>query len=136
MTNSAPFRATRAPRVSLHGTVCVTVQLENGRKLPAKLHQLSVTGGLLEVAAYLDERTKICLMLPVGESILYPKAVMLFPLGGALTYLQPFRITSMNEGERQILETEIARMLKQTVGRSTTDQSKGFRPPPFYLDSF
>lgn len=136
MTNSPPFRSTRAPRVSLHGTLCVTVQLENGRKLPAKLHQLSVTGGLLELAAYLDERTKICLMLPVGENILYPRAEMLFPLGGAFTYLQPYRITGMNETERQTLETEIARLLKQTVARSATAQSNGFRPPPFYLDSF
>jgi len=135
MTNSPPFRPTRAPRVSLHGTLCVTVLLENGRKLPAKLHQLSVTGGLLELSAYLDERTKISLTLPVGENILYPKAEMLFPLGGAFTYLQPFRITGFNDGERQILETEIARLLNQTVARSTAGPSKGFRPPPFYLDS-
>ena len=90
----------------------------------------------MELAAYLDERTKISLTLPVGEDILYPKAVMLFPLGGAFTYLQPFRITNINEGERQILETEIARLLKQTIARSTPGESKGFRPPPFYLDSF
>ncbi len=135
MTHSSPSRPTRAPRVSLHGTVCVTVLLENGRKLPAKLHQLSVTGGLLEVAAYLDERTKICLTLPVGENILYPKAVMLFPLGGALTYLQPFRITAMNETERQTLEAEIARLLKQAIARTTPGATKRFRPAPFHLES-
>ncbi len=136
MKNPSPSRPTRAPRVSLRGTVSVLVQLENLRRIPGKLHQLSVTGGLLELAMYLDERAKVGLTIPVGSGTLRPKAEMLFPMRAAQGYLQPFRFTSLWSEEREILETEITKLLKQTMAPTPGSHGPGFRPPRFYLESF
>ena len=129
-------RPIRATRVGLRGRICVTIQLENGRQVAAKLHQLSVTGGLLEISNYLEERSKVGLTLPIGASVVQPKAEMLFPMWEANGCLQPFRFTQLWAEERRMLETEITELLKQTVARSAPGQGTGLRPPPFYLESF
>lgn len=126
---------TRATRVSLQGRIALTIQLENGRQLPAKLHKLSITGGLLEVVTYLEERSRVTLTLPLGASMVRPQAEMLFPMWSAHGYLQPFRFTSLWAEERQMLETEITDLLKQTVTRSTAGQGAGVRPRRFDLES-
>ena len=127
---------TRATRVSLQGRISAIVQLENGRQLSGKLHQLSVTGGLLEIAMYLDERTKAGLAIPIGGNVLRPDAEMLFPMWGAQGFLQPFRFTRLWAQERQMLEAEIVELLRQSVARSTAGQGLAPRPRPFYLESF
>lgn len=135
MSPSPQPRPTRAPRVNLRGTVTVLVRLENLRRIPGKLHQLSIRGGLLELPAYLDERTTVGLTIPVGTDTLRPKAEMLFPMRGAGLYLQPFRFTSLWPEERLILEAEITKLLKETVS-AAGKHGLGFRPPRFYLESF
>jgi hypothetical protein len=114
---------TRAPRVNLQGRVSVFVRLENGRQLIGKLHQLSVTGGVLQIATYLEERSKVGLTIQIGASMVRPDAEMLFPMWGAHGYLQPFRLTRL-----------WAERLKETVARSTP--GSGFRTRGFYLESF
>ena len=136
MTDSCQLRpARRAPRVRLRGSISAIIQLENGRQLPAALHQLSLTGGLLEVANYLEERTPVSLAIPIGSSVVRPQAEMLFPMWGAYGYLQPFRFTNLWAEERQVLEMEITKLLKQTVARSTVGRGSGLQPPHFYLES-
>jgi hypothetical protein len=125
---------TRATRVSLQGRISVILQLENGRQLSGKLYQLSATGGLLEIAMYLDERTKVGLAVPIGGNVLRPDAEMLFPMWGAQGFLQPFRFTRLWAQERQMLEAEIVELLRQSVARSTAGLRP--RPRPFYLESF
>jgi hypothetical protein len=125
---------TRAPRVSLQGRVSVFVRLENGRQLTGKLHQLSITGGLLEIPTYLEERSKVGLTIPIGASMVRPDAEMLFPMWGAHGYLQPFRFTRLWAEERHRLEEDISERLKQTVARSTLGSE--FRTRGFYLESF
>ncbi len=127
---------TRAPRLSLQGIVSASIHLENGRQLSGKLRTLSVTGGLLDLAASLDERTNISLIFRFGPGVLQSKAQLLFPMRGGMGYLQPFRFTSLGVKERQTLETEITEQLKQAVARERTAHGRGFRPPHFYLESF
>jgi hypothetical protein len=137
MTDSLqPRPRTRAPRVSLGGSISALVQLENLRRVPGKLHQLSITGGLLELAMYLDERAKVGLTIPVGLSTVRPEAEMLFPMRGAHGYMQPFRFTSISAEERQILEKELTERLKQSMAPDAAGHGSGFRPPRFYLESF
>lgn len=112
------------------------VQLENLRRIPGKLHQLSITGGLLELGMYLDERAKVGLTIPVGSGTLRPKAEMLFPMRAAQGYLQPFRFTSLWAEEREILDAEITKLLKQTMTPTQGSHGPSFRPPRFYLESF
>jgi hypothetical protein len=136
MSPSFPIRRKiRATRISLQGRIVVTIELENGRFLTGKLQQLSVTGGLLEVPMYVEERSKVGLALPIGATTLRPQAEMLFPMWGALGYLQPFRLTRLWAEERLILETEINEVLKQSVARSSTGHGDAFRPPRLYLES-
>ncbi len=127
---------TRAPRVSLQGRISVILRLENGRQITGNLHQLSVTGGLVEVAMYLDERSKVGLAIPIGASLVRPDAELLFPMRSARGYLQPFRFTRLWTEERQMLEAEISDRLKQTVARTAAGQGKGSGPRSFYLESF
>jgi hypothetical protein len=124
----------RAPRASLHGRVSAIIQLENGRKLPVRLHQLSVTGGLLEIANCLDERIKINLTIPFASGTACPKAEMLFPMRSSPGYLQPFRIIRMSAEDLQLLDREVTEILKNslTPGKSSQDP----RLPRFYLDTF
>jgi hypothetical protein len=124
----------RAPRASLHGRVSAIIQLENGRKLPVRLHQLSVTGGLLEIANCLDERIKINLTIPFASGTVCPKAEMLFPMRSSPGYLQPFRIIRMSAEDLQLLDREVTEILKNslTPGKSSQDP----RLPRFYLDTF
>lgn len=136
MSHSPRMRkSTRAARVALQGRISVMVLLENGRQFPAKLHQLSVTGGLLEVDMYLEERSKVGLTLPIGNSLVRPSAEMLFPMWSAQGYLQPFRFEHLWAEERQTLETEIMELLRQSVVRSGAAAPAGPRSSP-YLDSF
>jgi hypothetical protein len=137
MTNfPQPRSRTRAPRVSLRGSVSVLIQLENLRRIPAKLHQLSITGGLLELAAYVDERARVEMKFQMGSAVLAPQSVMLFPMRGAHGYMQPFRFTRLWAEESQILETEITELLKRSVTPAPAGHGSGFRPPRFYLESF
>jgi len=125
----------RAPRVALHGSVSASIQLENGRKLPARLHQLSITGGLLEVHSYLDERIRITLTIPFASgTVISPKAEMLFPMRGGVGFLQPFRITRMTGDELQLLDREITGLLKNSLAPARPGHPRDVRPP--YLESF
>ena len=123
----------RAPRVSLRGMISVIILLENRRQLSAKLHQLSLTGGLLELANYLDERSAIALGFHLGPSFLQAKAQMLFPMRGGIGYMQPFRFTAFAAGARQTLEREIPSLLKQPLGAA---HGLGIPPKRYFLDSF
>ena len=149
MLHPRPIRtATRAPRVPLRGTVSATIHLENQRVLIAKLHQLSMTGGLLEVATYIDERSRIALAFQLGAGPLLAKAEMFFPMRGGRGYLQPFRFTAFGAGVRQTLESEVAALLKQTFplvkppepapsdARVKAGHGTGLRLPKFFLDTF
>jgi hypothetical protein len=136
MSQLSQTRPTRAPRVNLRGTVTVVVQLENLRRMPAKLHQLSVRGGMLELAMYLDERAKVGLTFPVGSSTVHPKAEMLFPMRAANSYLQPFRFSSLWAAERDLLEREITGLLNQTAAPAPGSHGPKSRPPRFELESF
>ncbi len=129
-------RGTRAARVSLQGRISVALVLENGRHLSGKLHQLSVTGGLLEVTKYLEERSKVELAIPLGGSLVRPGAEMLFPMWSAHGFLQPFRITRLWAQERQMLEAEITELLRQSVARSTARPGFSSGARPFHFDSF
>ncbi len=127
------YRAIRAPRIALRGTVSVTLQLENKRQLIGKLHRLSTTGGLVELVPYIDERSKVMLVFQLGAGLLQGKAEMLFPMRGGIGYLQPFRFTGFAPGARQTLEIQIAALLKQTLG---PNRAVGPNAPRFLLDSF
>lgn len=108
----------RAPRVKLAGTILALVQLENGRQVRARLHQLSFTGGLLHLESPLDEGIKAEVMFHVGGSTIRSTTVMLFPMWATQGCLQPFEFTGLNEEDRRKLEADLQRLLGSPVAAS------------------
>jgi hypothetical protein len=101
----------RAPRVRLAGTVLSLVRLENGRQTRGKLHQLSITGGLLHLEQPLDEGIKVEVIFHVGSSTVRSKATMLFPMWATLGYLQPFEFDDLDDEDRCNLRVDLQRLL-------------------------
>ena len=134
--SSHPRRLKRAPRANFRGSVAAILQLENRRKISAKVHQLSITGGLIEVSSFLDERTKVVLTIPFASGTAYPKAEMMFPMrGGAYGYLQPFRFTKVSGEDLILLDREITEFLKQSLSPFGA-RGLSFRPPDFQMNRF
>jgi hypothetical protein len=101
----------RAPRVKLAGTVLSLVCLENGRQTRGRLHQLSVTGGLLHLETPLDEGIKVEVIFHVGESTVRTKARMLFPMWATQGNLQPFEFVDLGPEDRSNLQADLQRLL-------------------------
>jgi hypothetical protein len=119
---------------ALLGTIPAAIELENGRQLRAKVHRLSITGGLLELATYVDKRASVSLTLYLGSSIVRPRAEMLFPMLRGQSFLQPFRFTGLWAEERHILGSEITALLKQTMAPAKTGDRLDSRPTRFLLE--
>jgi hypothetical protein len=128
-------RNVRAPRVNLWGTASATIQLENRREVWAKALRISVTGGLLELATYLDEGVTVNLTLHLGTRTVRGKAATLFPTRATQGYLQPFRFTDLRHEECRTLETEIRELLKQATSLAGGRRSLRLRPPRPLLES-
>jgi hypothetical protein len=112
MVKASSVNATpRAPRVKLAGTVLSLVRLENGRQTRGRLHQLSITGGLLHLETPLDEGIKVEVIFHVGESTVRSKARMLFPMWATQGYLQPFEFAGLDEEDRCNLQVDLQRLL-------------------------
>ena len=112
MAKTASGKSTpRAPRVKLAGTVLSLVRLENGRQTRGKLHQLSITGGLLHLETPLDEGIKVEVIFHVGSSTVRCKATMLFPMWATQGYLQPFEFADLGEEERSNLQADLQQLL-------------------------
>ncbi len=125
----------RAPRVNLRGKISAVIRLENGRQLSVKLQQLSITGGLLDVATYLEERTWVDVTIYLSSGIMRATAEMMFPMRGGVGYLQPFRFTSLGTEELHALDREVTELLKQSM-TAKPGHSSGIRSPRFYLESW
>jgi hypothetical protein len=108
----------RAPRVKLAGVVLALIQLENGRQVRARVHQLSVTGGLLHLDDPLDEGIKVEVMFHVGGSTVRNKATMLFPMWATQGCLQPFEFRDLAEENRRVLESDLQSYLGQPLDAS------------------
>jgi len=109
--NSQPPSAKRPPRVKLAGTVLSIILLENGRQVRGKLHQLSVTGGLLHMEEPLHEGIQIELMFHLGATTLRTKARTLFPMWATQGCLQPFAFADLGDEERGKLAGDLKAML-------------------------
>jgi len=124
----------RAPRANMRGSIAAVVRLENGRQLPAKLQQLSITGGLLDLAAYLEERTWVDVTIYLSSGPVRATAEMMFPMLGAVSYLQPFRFTSLGSEELHAVDREVSTALQQ--GATSKLSGAGVRAPRYYLEQW
>jgi len=94
------------------------LRLENGRHIRAKLHQVSITGGLLHMDHPLDEGIKVEVMFHIGSSTVRNRGTMLFPMWATKGCLQPFRFVDFSENDRSQLEAALQTLLD--LGAATT----------------
>lgn len=113
MPNRSGERVARARRVKLAGAVLVLIRLENGRNLRARLHQLSVTGGLLHMEKPVDEGIKVEVIFHIGSTTVRNKARLLFPQWATQGCLQPFEFCDLAEEERNKLRSDLHNLLGQ-----------------------
>jgi hypothetical protein len=110
-----PNQRPRAPRVKLAGTVLILLLLENGRQLRARLHQLSTTGGLLQLETPLDEGIIVELAFHLGKNTVRGKARVLFPMWATQGYLQPFEFESLPQEDIRKLQLDLQEYLQSST---------------------
>jgi len=125
----------RAPRANLGGTVSAVIRLQNGRLRPARLQLLSITGGLLEIASYLEERTWVELSIYLSSGTVHATAEMMFPMCTGQEYRQPFRFTSLSSEELHKIDQEVTQLVKNQSAKPKLGDL-GLRAPRYYLESW
>jgi hypothetical protein len=99
--NDRPFR------VKLRGSVLVLIKLPNKRQLRAALHQLSTTGGVINLEKPLDEKIVVELIFHIDRSTIRGKAQMLFPMWATQGWMQPFRFVELTDTDRNALQENL-----------------------------
>jgi hypothetical protein len=109
-TRPAPQAVTltdRPFRVKLRGSVLVLIRLPNKRQLRAALHQLSTTGGVINLEKPLDEKIVVELIFHIDRSTIHGKAQMLFPMWATQGWMQPFRFLELTDTDRNALQENL-----------------------------
>jgi hypothetical protein len=94
-------------RVKLRGAVLTLIRLPNQRQIRGKLHQLSISGGLVHLEKPLDEKLKVEFIFHLGNNTIRERAEIMFPMWATQGWLQPFRFVELPEASRNILETSL-----------------------------
>jgi hypothetical protein len=113
MQSSGSSEAAKRPvRVKLCGTILAMVRLESGRQMHARLHQISVSGGLLSMEKPLDEGISVEVIFHLCSTTIRSRARALFPLWATQGYLQPFEFQNLVEKDRTQLQADLDGMLQ------------------------
>jgi hypothetical protein len=99
--NDRPFR------VKLRGSILVLIRLPNKRQLRAALHQLSTSGGVMNLEKPLDEKIEVELIFHIDRSTIRGKAQMLFPMWATQGWMQPFRFVELTDTDRDALKDNL-----------------------------
>jgi hypothetical protein len=105
----------RPVRVKLGGTVLALVRLQNGRQVRAKLHQISVSGGLLNMEQPLDEGILIEVIFHLRTATIRSQARALFPMWATQGYLQPFEFRDLDPKNRAQLQADLDDLLQSSA---------------------
>jgi hypothetical protein len=100
-------------RVKLRGSILILIRLPNRREIRGKLHQLSTTGGLMNVENPLDEKLQVELIFHLGETTVREKAEMMFPMWATQGWLQPFRFVDLPEASKSALEASLLSFIRR-----------------------
>ena len=110
----SPAGQDRPFRVKLRGSVLALIRLPNQRQVRGKLHQLSVSGGLVHLEKPLDEKLKVEFIFHVGDQTVRQRAEIMFPMWATQGWLQPFRFVELPDATKNALETSLLSFV-QTV---------------------
>jgi hypothetical protein len=102
-------------RVKLRGSVLVLVRLPNKRSVRAAIHQLSTSGGVINLEKPLDEKLEVEMIFHISKATIRSKAQMLFPMWATQGWMQPFRFVDLTESNRDILDTKLKTFLGEAA---------------------
>jgi hypothetical protein len=111
-SQGSPVRQNRPFRVKFRGSILTLMLLPNRREVRGKLHQLSVTGGLMHVETPLDEKLKVELIFHLGKNIIRERAEMMFPMWATQGWLQPFRFIELPETSKSSLANSLVQFVQ------------------------
>jgi len=103
--------------------------LANGQHVRGPLHQVSATGGLLQLAEPLENSVPVDIIFHLGSATVRAQAAMLFPIWATQGCLQPFRFTRMAEEVRQQLESDLKRLLSGQLSMDEATSTRDIREP-------
>jgi len=113
-SSASPTLVPRPFRVKLRGSILALIRLPNRREVRAKIHQISTTGGLMNLEKPLDEKLQVELIFHLGETTIREKAEMMFPMWATQGWMQPFRFIDLPEANKNILETNLLSFVQRT----------------------
>jgi hypothetical protein len=99
-------------RVKFRGSVLTLMRLPNRREVRGKLHQLSITGGLMNLENPLDEKLKVELIFHLGENTVRERVEMMFPMWATQGWLQPFRFVELPPTSKSGLEKSLLQFVQ------------------------
>jgi hypothetical protein len=114
----------RAPRIKLAGSILVLLQLQDRSQVRARLNQLSVNGGVLQLSEPLQEQLPVEVMFHIGSTTVRAKAATISPMWATQGCLQPFRFTAFQPEVRQQLAID----LESIYGAETTYEAETAYP--------
>ena len=100
----------RAPRAKLAGSILALIELENQQQVRAKLNQLSIHGGLLQLAEPLAEQVLMRLIFHLGSTTIRAQAETISPVWATNGCLQPFRFRDLGEEDQRRLDADLQSM--------------------------
>jgi hypothetical protein len=106
-----PGQVPRPFRVKVRGSILALLRLPNRRMVRAKLHQISTTGGLLNVEKPLDEKLRLELIFHLRETTIRETVEMMFPMWATQGWLQPFRFIDLPEANRKVLDENLRALM-------------------------
>jgi PilZ domain len=101
----------RAARVKLGGAVRVSLLLEGQHIVRARLHELSVSGGLFHLRHAIPEGTLLEMSFHLQSGIIRGSGEMRKSMWATRGCLQAFRFTHLDENDRETLETAVQALL-------------------------
>lgn len=99
-------------RVKLRGSVLTLIRLPNQRQIRGKLHQLSISGGLVHLEKPLDEKLKVEFIFHLGDATLRERAEIMFPMWATQGWLQPFRFIDLSDASKSELEASLLTLIQ------------------------
>jgi hypothetical protein len=98
----------RAPRIQLGVSVSASIQGESGQRTKAKLHTVSVTGGMLQLASALSQGDFVEVAFQTQAGKVQGLAEMLNPVPQPQDgFLQPFRFVALGDDDHRVLRMAV-----------------------------
>ena len=116
----------RQHRVKLLGSVLAIVQINDDRLVRARMHQLSLSGGVLQIPDALEESANVRLIFQLGSTTMRTEAQMMGPMWSTRAYLQPFRFTGLGVEDRERLGRDLEKLKNRGIGHSAPIQPLGY----------